>query len=531
MRKATVGGTCLFPNRLYYKSVGVYENPTVQTGYNYETVNGYSTGRVSQVAYYTGADTEYAFTYSYDAGGNISELRRDGVLKQRYAYDALGQLVREDNQDENKTTLYTYDKGGNLTRVTEHAYTTGTPGAATKTNTYTYGDSGWKDLLTAYNGQTITYDGIGNPLTYRDGISMTWQRGRQLTTLQKGNTAVSYQYDSDGARVSKTVGGVKTTYTYNGIGQLIEQKSPGKTLWIYYSADGSPELITYNGTNYILRVDAQGNVVNISNQAGTRIVEYSYDAWGNPVRVYDPATGNTITDPAHIANVNPFRYRSYYFDTESGFYFLQSRYYDPTTGRFINADGILGANGDLSAYNLFAYCGNNPVMRSDPTGCIAFSIGLSANFTAIFGISITGVIVFDSYGNIGLQFSHAGTDIKNPSGGLMDTGAGITAGAFWNADTIFDLEGDGVQAGLSGGPGWYVGGDLNWLKDGDYKPDGISIVAGVGVGVDGHVNVPKTEQTVVLRDNRKPNKKDPPIYQPNGPIKKNRSHSSGSRSF
>ena len=104
-------------------------------------------------------------------------------------------------------------------------------------------------------------------------------------------------------------------------------------------------------------VDTQGNVV----------VKYAYDAWGKVLSVTD-GSGNAITDEYHVGNQNPFRYRGYYYDTETGFYYLQSRYYDPETGRFINADGVLGANGDLIAYNMFAYCSNMPTNATDPTG-------------------------------------------------------------------------------------------------------------------------------------------------------------------
>ena len=104
-------------------------------------------------------------------------------------------------------------------------------------------------------------------------------------------------------------------------------------------------------------VDTQGNVV----------VKYAYDAWGKVLSVTD-GSGNAITDEYHVGNQNPFRYRGYYYDTETGFYYLQSRYYDPETGRFLNADGVLGANGDLTSYNMFAYCSNMPTAAVDYSG-------------------------------------------------------------------------------------------------------------------------------------------------------------------
>ena len=104
-----------------------------------------------------------------------------------------------------------------------------------------------------------------------------------------------------------------------------------------------------------------GDVMEILDKNGNAVVSYLYDAWGAPISVTGPMAST-------LGVQNPIRYRGYYYDTETGLYYLQSRYYDPVVGRFLNADGLLGANGDLMSYNLFAYCSNNPVNMSDPTG-------------------------------------------------------------------------------------------------------------------------------------------------------------------
>ncbi len=97
------------------------------------------------------------------------------------------------------------------------------------------------------------------------------------------------------------------------------------------------------------------------------MVNYEYDAWGNHKVVN--ASGVEITDANHIGNLNPFRYRSYYYDTEFKLYYLQTRYYDPEVGRFISQDGIEYADPEtINGLNLYAYCGNNPVMNVDPDG-------------------------------------------------------------------------------------------------------------------------------------------------------------------
>ena len=142
--------------------------------------------------------------------------------------------------------------------------------------------------------------------------------------------------------------------------------------------NGSMYGITVYETNqtsprsYNFVYNAQGDVIGLySYITGDVVATYDYDAWGNCTvkALIADDNGHTVSDANHIANLNPFRYRGYYYDTETGLYYLQSRYYDPQTGRFINADGLLGANGDLISYNLFTYCSNNPVMGYDPSGC------------------------------------------------------------------------------------------------------------------------------------------------------------------
>ena len=129
-------------------------------------------------------------TYTYDDMGNIKTIK-EGSKTETYTYDSLGQLTRVDSQKENKSYTYSYDNRGNITSKKEYAYTTGTLGTATKTVSYAYGNTGWKDLLTSYNGQSITYDTIGNPLSYR-GMTLTWANGRQLATLTKSGATSSY---------------------------------------------------------------------------------------------------------------------------------------------------------------------------------------------------------------------------------------------------------------------------------------------------------------------------------------------------
>ena len=322
--------------------------------------------------------SEYIYGYTYDANGNITEISRRHktaetayTKQQQFAYDELNQLVRADDLVKNCTEVYTYDNGGNILSVTTYPLTWGSLDGvtATKTVNYGYDDTNWKDKLTSYDGQAITYDEIGNPLSYR-GYTLTWQNGRQLATLSGNGITANYTYDVDGLRTSKTVNGVKHEYYY--VGSTLQYEKFGTTeLWFFYDADGNPSGVRYkNGsttTDYYFVCNWRGDVIRIYDGTGAVVANYNYDAWGNVISVTD-ANGTVITDSTHIANVNPLRYRGYYYDSETGLYYLQSRYYDPAVKRFINADTLLGANKDILGNNVFAYCSNNPVNYSDPTG-------------------------------------------------------------------------------------------------------------------------------------------------------------------
>ena len=288
-------------------------------------------------------------SYTYDQFGNITSVSQNGAVIESYEYDSLNQLIKVTNGA--NVTEYAYDAGGNLTSVKLNG---------TVTDTYGYTDAGWKDLLTSFNGQAITYDEIGNPLAYRDGYQFTWQNGRRLATVSHGSDSISYTYDPDGIRTSKTVNGTTTKYHVMN-GTLLGQTKGSDTIVFLYDEKANRYGFDYNGTKYYYIFNVQGDVIGILNQAGQKIVSYTYDPWGKVLSV-DGSEASTI------GQINPIRYRGYYYDTETGFYYLQSRYYDPTTRRFLNVDSQLAGTAQVQGYNLFAYCLNNPVNFSDPTG-------------------------------------------------------------------------------------------------------------------------------------------------------------------
>ena len=367
--------------RLTGKSYAVTGSGTLKTTYKYHdwaSNANHTTGTVEGIDYTFAtfaADglSVYDRWYGYDAAGNIvseSMWSSDGTntLRQKYTYDSKNQLIRHDSATKKRTTEYVYDAAGNITAKKTYAYTLGDLTGLTPTETITYGysEGSWHDLLTSYNGQAITYDAIGNPINYR-GWTMSWQ-GRQLESAAKDGNSLSFTYDSEGVRTSKTVGNVKTSYLLNGT-QILAQTTNGKTLCFFYDQQGN-RVAMADGSNHIYYYlyNLQGDVIAIADSAtGKLVATYTYDAWGKCT--VQNATGFTA------GTENPFRYRGYYYDSETGLYYLQSRYYDAETGRFINADNVLTDTKGLTGFNLFSYCGNDPVNRSDPSGMLWKEIG------------------------------------------------------------------------------------------------------------------------------------------------------------
>ena len=300
--------------------------------------------------------------YGYDDNGNIASATLNGKWT-GYTYDALGQLIQvNDHSDtrsgENGTTWkYTYDLGGNILKKERFAYADTTN--PLETVTYEYGDANWRDKLTVFNGNAIAYDAIGNPL--HDGTwTYTWQNGRQLQKMQKAGVTAEFVYNADGLRVQKTVNGVVTKYTLHGK-NVVHMTSGADELHFFYDAQNRPAVVVYNGTAYAYVKSLQGDIVAILDENGNAVVSYGYDAWGAPLR----CTGELAET---LGKVQPFRYRGYVFDEETGLYYLRSRYYNPQQLRWINSDNIIAVNSGFTAANNYVYCGNSPINRYDANG-------------------------------------------------------------------------------------------------------------------------------------------------------------------
>ena len=375
--------------RLSFMYLTAFNMPDIQTTYQYvDRTDGsttYTSNRIAEESL-SMANGSVSFAYTYDANGNITEIKKNSTPQVTYEYDSLGQLVREYNHETQLATVFVYDKSGNVTdRYTFTGFTAEVPishlmacypyGCIDEAS-YTYGSSGWGDLLTDYDGTSITYDASGNPKNWK-GISELLWTGNRLTEITLSNATASsaykalwMQYDANGIRTSKQyvehvadASSYTVTYTTDGTKILSEQRTGTNphTIYYVYDANGSVVGMKYNGVQYWYHKNIQGDVLGIMNANGVEVVSYAYDAWGKVLSVSGSLSST-------VGAVNPFRYRGYYYDVETGWYYLNARYYDPNVGRFINADSQLNTSLGVVGANLYVYCLNNSVNMIDVIG-------------------------------------------------------------------------------------------------------------------------------------------------------------------
>ena len=268
---------------------------------------------------------------------------------------------------------------------------------------------------------------MGNPTKYR-GIDCSWVKGRQLDEFG----SLQFKCDGRGRRTKKG----DITFTYDSNGRLL---SHSNGISFIYDNSGVVGL-KQDGKTYIYRKDVQGNIIAILDSTGKVMVRYVYDVWGNH-KAYDE-NGSEITSATHIGNLNPFRYRGYYYDTETKLYFLKTRYYDSEIGRFMTIDDLSYLDPDtINGLNLYAYCGNNPVMMTDEDGTmpkwLKWLIGGLAFVGAVALTVLTG-------GALAPVFIGMGVSILSSSI-IQGTISACTGGSFW--DGFLDGAADGALWG------------------------------------------------------------------------------------
>nr|WP_306527382.1 RHS repeat-associated core domain-containing protein [Ruminococcus bromii] len=335
---------------------------TKQYSYYHGSESNATTNMVGGISYKLSSDKVLDYGYNYTDTGNVENVYENGKKVAVYTYDELNQLVWYADTRTGRYIRIVYDNYGNIQKM--ESYSLGTNWAPVKlleTRTYSYGDTNWKDKLTEFDGNSITYDKNGNPLTYRDDMTFEWENGRILKNINTSDKAIQMNYDSNGMRTQKSVDGVKTNYYYDSSNNLFALTQGSDTLFFYYDNSGEVMSVSCNGTMYYYIKDLQDDITEIVDKDGKAVAEYAYDAWGNML------TENNGT--LAVGKLNPFRYRSYVYDEETGLYYLQSRYYDTLTGRFLNADVYCDTeSGTPLSTNMFAYCENNAINKSDDEG-------------------------------------------------------------------------------------------------------------------------------------------------------------------
>ena len=348
----------------------------------------YDKTRVKKVVDSAGGTT----SYEYDCMGRISiEKDADNSILKSYVYDSYGQLIRENNKSLDKTFVYEYNTIGNIVTVKTYNYTTGSLGTVIAQQNFSY-DSTHPDRLSNCGGGSTSYNGMGCPVTY-NGYSVSWSRCK-LSRLSQGSlsegihdyyfsynafgqrTHRSYTYNLPTSEPFEVALGMVMNYSqefcYDQAGRLIcerkfseyyQSPSISDKIVYLYDADSIIGIVyTENGETdtYYFQRNLFGDVVGIYDVNGTKVGGYAYDAWGNC----------TITlNTKSVVTRNPIRYRGYYYDQDTGLYYLNARYYSPEWRRFISPDDTAYLDSETpNGLNLYAYCGNNPVNRYDPSG-------------------------------------------------------------------------------------------------------------------------------------------------------------------
>ena len=370
----------------------------IESKYTYETTvnpndnKTYYTGRIKELEYTNGSNQIIKYVYEYDDHSNISKIYgyTNGVevyYEENY-YDIFNQLTAQwvEIEDDSYMNEYGYDSRGNVI------------GYYSQGPNVSYSGEFWYDdndqiVEATINGISydITYSSTGQPSIYL-GWEIDYDM-RNICVIENDDYYIEYYYNANGIRIGKSIDNgdeiESVNYILDGSNIIKEIHTGANNYTIEYYYDSSDNIIgfTYNGSKYLYLKNLQNDVIGIVDSNNNIVVKYYYDAYGRIIKTLD-------TSGINLSTINPFRYRSYYQDNETGWYYLNSRYYNPLTNRFVTMDQIeyLGASGSVLSLNLYSYCENNPINHTDYEGhsIISDFINSLVNYnkkTKLFSIS------------------------------------------------------------------------------------------------------------------------------------------------
>lgn len=382
--------------------------------------------------------------YDYDENSNIISIKDDETII-KYKYDSLNRLIEEINPKLNKKITYQYNEIGNINLIKEYNNQTN---EIINTKEYIY-DCEYKDILLSINNDEIQYDNLFRPILYK-GNNLKWNNDKLL----KINDNIIYEYDEKGIRNKKIINNEETKYILNN-NQILQMSNNKGTLIFRYVLNNLVgfDYTSSSGTkSYLYIRNILGDITSIIDSEGNIICSYIYDGFGNHIALNQE--NKVDLDLNSIGHINPFRYRGYYFDEETSLYYLNSRYYDPSTCRFISPDNIeyLDSN-SINGLNLYTYCGNNPIMYADPSGHMPKWLAwVISGFEIISGIVLCATGIGGILGGI-----------------LLGAGAGSLINGYIN-----EANGESFTAG-------YIGGMIS------------GALCGLGAGIGGSLFLATTE--------------------------------------
>lgn len=339
------------------------ENMGISVSESFDNNNRYSVETLTSVYQFQNKTIEKKWTNKFDENDRLISVNLNDEPYAEYTYDSIGQLIGWKDFTNGQTLQYEYDNSGNLLKKDAVLNS-----SQHKNNNYTYNDTQWKDLLSKYNQKAVVYDEIGNPISY-GSTSFLWNFGRQLESITTEKQQIEYTYGEDGLRQSKTVYSENNPiyqyrYFWNGehlLGFDYYDYLTEKLHTIVFILDDERTpygFIVDDKDIYFYEKSIAGDITGIY-QNGTQVASYHYGAYGEVLNCYENE---------EMQKYNILSYRGYCYDRETDMYYLQSRYYVPEWGRFLNADLYVDTGTGILGTNMYAYCENDPVNYIDPNG-------------------------------------------------------------------------------------------------------------------------------------------------------------------